>query len=76
MVKTASLTGTCPGSDPLAVSIGDTVTYCYNVTNTGDVTLTGIMVNDNIYGSVTLGTTTLAPGASTGGTLTHNRSGE
>jgi uncharacterized repeat protein (TIGR01451 family) len=69
--KTASLTGTCPGSDPLAVSIGDMVTYCYNVTNTGDVTLTGVTVNDNIYGSVTLGTTTLAPGESTVGKITH-----
>ena len=71
VVKTASLTGTCPGSDPLAVSIGDTVTYCYNVTNTGDVNLTGVTVNDDIYGPVTLGKTTLAPGESTGGTLTH-----
>ena len=52
-------------------NIGDTVTYCYNVTNTGDVTLTGVTVNDDLYGSVTLGTTTLAPGESTEGTLTH-----
>ncbi len=71
VVKTASLTGTCPGSDPLAVNIGDTVTYCFNVTNTGDVTLTGVTVNDDIYGAVTLGTTTLAPGEGTEGTITH-----
>jgi len=71
VIKTASLTGSCPGSDPLNVSIGDTVTYCYNVTNTGDVTLTGVTVNDDIYGAVTLGTTTLAPGESTEGTVTH-----
>ncbi|MGB7000573.1 MAG: DUF11 domain-containing protein, partial [Halobacteriota archaeon] len=71
IVKTASLTGTCPGSDPLAVDVGDTVTYCFNVTNTGDVNLTGVKVNDNIYGSVTLATTTLAPGDSTLGSLTH-----
>jgi uncharacterized repeat protein (TIGR01451 family) len=71
VVKTASLTGSCPGSDPLAVSIGDTVTYCFNVTNTGDVNLIGVTVNDNVYGPVTLGTTTLAPGESTGGTITH-----
>jgi uncharacterized repeat protein (TIGR01451 family) len=69
--KTASLTGTCPGSDPLTVQVGDTVTYCFNVTNTGDVMLYGITVIDNIYGPVTLGTTTLAPGASIEGTLTH-----
>jgi uncharacterized repeat protein (TIGR01451 family) len=69
--KTASLTGSCPGSDPLAVNISDTITYCFNVSNTGDVNLTGVMVIDDIYGSVTLGTTTLAPGESTEGTLTH-----
>ena len=72
IVKTASLTGSCPGSDPLAVSIGDTVTYCFNVTNTGDVTLTGVSVNDNIYGPVTnLDKTTLAPGESAHGTIIH-----
>jgi hypothetical protein len=69
--KTASTNGVCPGTDPLAVSIGDTVTYCFNVSNTGDVSLTSVTVNDDIYGLVTLGTTTLAPGESTGGTLTH-----
>ena len=71
MIKTASLTGTCPGSDPLAVSIGDTVTYCFNVTNTGGVNLTGVTVIDNIYGSVTLANTSLAPGETTVGTKTH-----
>jgi len=71
VTKTSSLTGSCPGSDPLAVNIGDTVTYCFNVTNTGDVTLSGITVNDDLYGHVTLGTTTLAPGESTEGTVTH-----
>nr|QNO55552.1 hypothetical protein KJBBJMEN_00001 [Methanosarcinales archaeon ANME-1 ERB7] len=70
--KTASLTGSCPGSDPLAVSIGDTVTYCFNVTNTGDVTLTNVAVSDNVYGPVTnLDKTTLAPGESAHGTVTH-----
>ena len=72
VVKTASLTGTCPGSDPLAVNISDTVTYCFNVTNTGDVNLTSITVIDNIYGPVPLAKNdTLAPGESTEGTLTH-----
>jgi uncharacterized repeat protein (TIGR01451 family) len=69
--KTASLEGTCPGLDPLTVHINDTVTYCYNVTNTGDVSLTNVTVKDNIYGSVTVGTTTLAPGESTLGRVTH-----
>ncbi|KAF5436878.1 protein of unknown function DUF11 [Candidatus Methanophagaceae archaeon] len=69
--KTASITGSCQGSDPLSVSIGDTVTYCFNVTNTGDVTLTNITVMDDKYGAVSLGTAALGPGNSTGGTLTH-----
>ncbi len=53
------------------VSVGDTVTYCYNVTNIGNVTLTNVIVDDDIYGPVTLDKTTLAPGESTTGTLTH-----
>ncbi|MCK4735775.1 MAG: hypothetical protein KAT65_25195, partial [Methanophagales archaeon] len=69
--KTASLDGTCLGSDSLLVKIGDTVTYCYVVTNTGDVTLTGVTVTDDLYGEVTLGKITLEPGESTWGTLTH-----
>jgi uncharacterized repeat protein (TIGR01451 family) len=69
--KTASITGYCPGTDPLSVSIGDTVTYCFNVTNTGDVTLTDITAIDDLYGPVTLATTTLGPGESTGSSLTH-----
>jgi len=52
-------------------NIGDIITYTYTVTNTGDVTLTGITVIDNVFGSITLGTTTLASGASTTGTATH-----
>nr|CBH36547.1 hypothetical secreted protein [uncultured archaeon] len=71
IIKTASLTGTCPGYDPLAVNINDTVTYCFNATNTGDVNLRSVTVIDDIYGSVTLGTPTLAPGESTEGTITH-----
>ena len=69
--KTVSLTGTCPGSDPLTVHTGDNVTYCYTVTNKGDLTLTNVTVTDDLYGPIAIGTTTLAPGASTSGTLMH-----
>ena len=34
--------------DSMCGHINDTVTYCYNVTNTGDVTLTNVTVNDII----------------------------
>ena len=69
--KTASISGTCPDSDPLTVHIGDTVTYCFNVTNTGDVNLTNVAVVDNIHGPVWLANDRLDPGESTEGTLTH-----
>ena len=47
------------------------VTWTYIVTNTGDVTLTNIVVTDDkLAGTISLGTTILAPGASTTGTAT------
>jgi len=52
-------------------SVGQTITYTYNVTNCGSVTLTGVTVVDDILGSISLGTTTLAPGGSTTGTATY-----
>lgn len=69
--KTASITGSCPGTNPLSVSIGDTVTYCFNVTNTGDVNLTNIIVTDDKYGPVAVLNTTLGPGETTSGTTTY-----
>lgn len=53
---------TPPG--PLLPS-GGTPQFRYVVTNTGSVTLTNITVNDNVYGPITLPTTTLLPGEST-----------
>ncbi len=47
------------------------MTYCYNVTNIGEVPLTNVNVADNSYGGVTLDDTTLASGESTTGILTH-----
>jgi hypothetical protein len=48
VVKTASLDGTCPGLDQLlGISIGNEVTYCYNVTNTGGIALTDITLGDD-----------------------------
>jgi hypothetical protein len=68
----------CSGTDPLRVSIGDTVVYCYRVTNVGDVALYNITLvadmgtfdtGDDVL--VSLGATTLAPGESTNGTLEY-----
>lgn len=46
---------------------GGTITYAFTVTNTGNTTISGVMVNDPLLGAnaVTCSTTTLAPAAST-----------
>jgi len=54
--------------DNATPTAGQTVTYTYVVTNTGDTTLSGVTVVDDVLGAI--GTVdTLAPGASA--TLTH-----
>ncbi|WP_328912374.1 MULTISPECIES: DUF7507 domain-containing protein [unclassified Streptomyces] len=50
---------------------GDIVTYTYTVTNTGDTTLTGVGVTDDLVPNVTCQATTLAPGATTNCTGTY-----
>ncbi len=50
---------------PTGVRAGDTITYTFTVTNTGNVTLDPVSVNDPKVGTVTCPVTTLAPGAST-----------
>jgi len=59
-------------ADPTSVSeAGTVISFAYTVTNTGEVTLTGITVYDDKLGSITLGATTLDPGSATGGTATY-----
>jgi uncharacterized repeat protein (TIGR01451 family) len=41
--------------------VGQTITYTYRVTNTGNITLTAITANDDILGSVPFTPDTLAP---------------
>jgi uncharacterized repeat protein (TIGR01451 family) len=55
----------------LITAAGQVVPYSYLVTNTGNVTLTGITVTDNKVASVSCPVTTLAPGASTTCTGSH-----
>ncbi|MBN8728049.1 MAG: DUF11 domain-containing protein, partial [Xanthomonadales bacterium] len=44
--------------------VGDTITYSFSVENTGDVTLTGVSVNDPLLGgTIACAPATLAPGA-------------
>lgn len=53
---------------PSAANVGDTITYTYTVTNTGELTLDNVQVEDDILGNITLDDTTLDPGESTMGT--------
>jgi len=54
-----------------SAKVGETITYTYQVTNIGNVTLDSVAAYDDKLGPVTLGATTLAPDAETGGTLTY-----
>jgi uncharacterized repeat protein (TIGR01451 family) len=51
--------------------VGDSIVYTYQVTNSGEATLSDVTATDNRLGSVTLASSSLAPGASTTGTLTY-----
>ncbi|MFC5569048.1 OmpA family protein [Lysobacter yangpyeongensis] len=46
-------------------AVGDVVTYDYLVTNTGNITISALVVSDDRIATVTCPVTTLAPGAST-----------
>ena len=50
---------------------GETITYTYTVTNTGNVTLHAITLRDDRLGTITCPATTLAPAASTTCHATH-----
>ncbi|MCH8190426.1 MAG: DUF11 domain-containing protein [Chloroflexi bacterium] len=57
--------------------VGDVITYTFDVTNTGNVTLTGVTLADNVLGTITLsddagdGVGTLAPGDTESGSVNH-----
>jgi uncharacterized repeat protein (TIGR01451 family) len=59
--KTASLDGSCPGAETVTTLVGQTVTYCYTVTNSGDIAVKGIAVHD---GALSVAVGALAPGQS------------
>ncbi|MGV8851438.1 MAG: DUF7507 domain-containing protein [Rhodoglobus sp.] len=67
VTKTAS---TAPSSNGL----NDTITYSFEVTNTGTVTVESIALNDSLLGSgtITLSSTTLAPTESAQATATYD----
>ncbi|GEP36083.1 hypothetical protein NSZ01_38510 [Nocardioides szechwanensis] len=61
LVKTASAINDLNGN---GTDAGDTITYSFEVTNTGNVTLTDLVLGDPKIGPVTCPSAPLAPGAS------------
>lgn len=57
-------------ADPTVILAGEDVTYSYEVENTGDVTLTGVTLVDDMLGPITLSDTTLDPGEIASGSIT------
>jgi uncharacterized repeat protein (TIGR01451 family) len=68
LIKTGSLNMNIVAPNGIA-NVGDRINYSFTVTNTGNVTLTNIMVTDPII-SVSGGPITLAPGASNNSAFT------
>ena len=61
----ARLTVTREVTPPEPAAAGDTLAYTFHISNTGDLTISGLTANDSRTGNVPLSTSTLAPGAST-----------
>ena len=54
-----------------AVEVGQGIDYHVHITNTGTLTVTNVTAEDDLLGSLTLGKTTLAPGAATTATVSY-----
>ncbi|WP_076585751.1 DUF7507 domain-containing protein [Solilutibacter tolerans] len=73
LVKTAAAPTTGLGTSTSATDAGDTITYSFVVTNTGNVTLTNVRItSDPNLPSLSCTAVTLAPGASATLTCTGN----
>ncbi|MBN1322435.1 MAG: DUF11 domain-containing protein, partial [Methanotrichaceae archaeon] len=59
-------------ADVASANIGDTVTYTYTITNTGDTTISGITVSDSKIGPITPPATDIAPGEVLSFTATYD----
>jgi uncharacterized repeat protein (TIGR01451 family) len=51
-------------SDTTEAAVGETITYTYTITNTGDVMLTDLVLTDDHIGEIPLPTSVLTPGES------------
>ncbi len=70
LTYTSSLTVTKTPSSKTA-KVGDTVTYKFSVSNSGQVTINALTLTDDKLGPITLDKTTLAPGDTATGSATH-----
>jgi uncharacterized repeat protein (TIGR01451 family) len=73
LTKTASVTLVKSSNATAATKVGDTVTFQFLVTNTGNVTITSFTVSDPLSGlsAISCGVSTLSPLASTTCTATY-----
>ena len=77
VTQTVALTLSKSANPTTVSAAGEVVTYTFHVTNTGNVTVTGIAVTEGLFSGtgtvspITCSTTTLAPGASLDCTATY-----
>jgi uncharacterized repeat protein (TIGR01451 family) len=64
VATTVSTDGTCPGAEIVNVLAGTSVTWCYAVSNTGDVPVNGVLTSDDVFGVVDSSPVTLGVGES------------
>ncbi len=65
ITRTATMSLDKQAGTPTGSTAGSTIAYTFIVTNTGNVTLTGVAITDAKVGAITCPQTTLAPGAAT-----------
>ncbi len=73
LATTKSVSSTVDSDGNNKVSVGDTLNYTFSVSNTGNVTVSNLVVNDSMPGvsTVNCAATTLAPNVSTTCTATY-----